>query len=1153
MRSDNRLSVRVRVIRILGILLWCLPILATAGPGDTVVVKTIRYDTNLRSGTFSFPDEDPAHWEKILMLYSMRCKNGLVSTQTSPNQGCGEWDYNCYTYVVDSSQRDSLLSKSPSHGISDFSGSLFRFTTQAQQQYSMSWQQSVSYTSVSNETLTVAGNGNLQHPQPLSALSAAARTQYLFTVTELSAAGLQPGAIHGLRLQLINSGSILHNLRINIKHSNQSLLNENTPETEGFSNVYYLNTLPGAGEQAFAFHTPFIWDGNSNLLVEFTYSNPQSGSNSLVQSTDMGWTSTLHTTGPDHYLRFKGGVQSLRVNPALFPMISDQISLAFWSFGDSLKLPANTTVLEGVDAQNRRQVNVHLPWSNSRVYWDCGNDGSGYDRLDQAANPADFKGKWNHWVFTKNAISGEMKIWLNGQVFASGTNKMKLIDLHNFIFGASPLGGLYYYGNLDDISIWNVALDSLGIQALMLHDISLQHPEFSHLLAWYPLNEGQGLQAADFSPNGMHAQLVNPCWAVRRGAELNRNFSASAIRPNTTFAQGTYTLAIQSVPVLDSLPAPANSVISYTVQNNNYLVVDTTYVWQAGMSYIYGPQNLLWDSVYVAPEDSIAVQTLSWYQRRAMKLELINFITPYGKGLNLNGLNGKTWTFDVTDYAPVLRGKVFLGMGDGIYQEDNDITFVFYEGTAPRTVKRIQQIWPDGTWVSPSYNDIYNDRYFEPRMVPLDPDASMFKLRSAISGHGQEGEFIPRIHTLSVNDTLKFPRQVWKACASNPIYPQGGTWIYDRAGWCPGAAVDLAEFEITGSVVPGSEVRLDYSLPYSMNPGSSNYRVNNQLVSYGPPNFETEASLDAIRQPSTRTEFSRLNPLCNDPMVIIRNTGANPLTAVTITYGRAGGTMSSFNWTGLLEFLDTAEVRLPAPDWMSSGQNSFVAWVSMPNGMIDPYAYNDTLRSTFNPPPVYPHELVFELKTNYRAGENRYTIVNSAGDTVHQRDFLSNNSIYRDTLNLPSDCYTLYLTDDGEDGLNFWNNPNAGSGYFRIKGDTGNVIYKSFNADFGSNIYHQFSVDMFLEVPEITEAVTLEVFPNPASTEIHVRYAIQPGSQARILLFNCIGQTIFLQDLVTMEGREEVLMEVGDLPSGIYFLEFRTAGERVNRKVIITR
>ena len=72
--------------------------------GDTTVVQTLRFDTTLRAGMFMFPDDTSKTYEKIIMLYSMRCKNGLISNGTNTNLGCGEWDYNCYTSVIDSSK-----------------------------------------------------------------------------------------------------------------------------------------------------------------------------------------------------------------------------------------------------------------------------------------------------------------------------------------------------------------------------------------------------------------------------------------------------------------------------------------------------------------------------------------------------------------------------------------------------------------------------------------------------------------------------------------------------------------------------------------------------------------------------------------------------------------------------------------------------------------------------------------------------------------------------------------------------------------------------------------------------------------------------------------------------------------------------------------
>ena len=63
---------------------------------DTVTIKTLNYGSLTRDTVVSFPDGTDSY-EKILMLYSMRCKNALVSDGSNRNKGCGEWDYSCNT------------------------------------------------------------------------------------------------------------------------------------------------------------------------------------------------------------------------------------------------------------------------------------------------------------------------------------------------------------------------------------------------------------------------------------------------------------------------------------------------------------------------------------------------------------------------------------------------------------------------------------------------------------------------------------------------------------------------------------------------------------------------------------------------------------------------------------------------------------------------------------------------------------------------------------------------------------------------------------------------------------------------------------------------------------------------------------------------
>ncbi|HKR03334.1 MAG TPA: peptide-N-glycosidase F-related protein [Bacteroidia bacterium] len=1128
-----------------------------AGVGDTTVVQTLRFDTTMRAGVFLFPNDTTKTYEKIIMLYSMRCKNGLVSNSNFPNQGCGEWDYNCYTYVTDSSQTDSLLSQHSDYTIGNFSDTIFNYTTTPVWSYIQYVQQEITYTTIISEDSATIGTGTTSLIQPFAASNSVSRTQNLWTAGELTSAGLTAGDITGLRLDVQSLGSSIDNLRIRIKHTSQNVLDANSPETDGFTETYFLNTsLTNTGMHSFNFHTPFTWDGTSNIIVEFCYTNASPGTDNEVQGHDAGFNATLVSIQPDSYLNGDGSLSFIKINPASFSSITDQVTAAFWVYGDSLNLPANTSILEGNDNNNNRQLNIHLPWSDSNIYWDCGGDASGgNDRISKAATDQEIKGQWNFWAFTKNATTGIMNIYLNGALWHTGTGKTKMIDIESMVAGMGISGSNIYPGNYDELSIWNKDLSLTSIQEIMFNDITASHPDYANLLAYYKLNENAGNTAFDSSPNLFDSELINPSWRTHRGNTLFRNFSTGTFRPNTTFVKGLYTTNVQSYPVLDSVLNNATSVISYNVINNDLNVIDTIYVWQAGYSYIYDEFGNTIDSIPVAAQNTLNITQLTYFQKRAMRMELINFITPYGLGLNMNGLIGKTWQFDVTDYAPFLKGARFLAMEDGKYQEDNDIKFVFYEGTPPRNVLAVSQVWPSGTWVSPSYNDIYNDKYFEPRDINLSANGAGFKVRSAISGHGQQGEFIPRLHTITLDNSVNYTRQVWKECATNPIYPQGGTWVYDRAGWCPGAVVDVAEFELTSNVTPGTTVNLDYSLPFNANPGSSNYRVNNQLVTYGPANFVLDAAVNYIKTPSQRTEYFRLNPICNSPVISIKNTGSTTLTSLDIIYGRVGGTMSTYQWTGTLDFLETAEVTLPAPAWLTSITNTFIAIVSNPNAGTDQYAGNDTLYSDFNIPVTYPSGLVFELKTNNLGGQTSYTLKDAAGNTIINRTGLGNNIIYLDTVNLNNECYTVHLNDGGDDGLSWWANTAQGTGYFRIKNAGSGSVLKTFNSDFGDNIYQQFTVNYSLPVNEVTaDAIeNLKVYPNPAGDIFTAEFSLPLQATAKIKLINVLGKELLSETIVVSETVEKIRMDITTIETGIYFVVVETGNQQKMQKLVIAR
>ncbi|MGJ8672886.1 Ig-like domain-containing protein [Rubritalea sp.] len=166
-------------------------------------------------------------------------------------------------------------------------------------------------------------------------------------------------------------------------------------------------------------------------------------------------------------LLFNGTSSRVTLPVEAFASISDQVSISMWAYGNT-DLPKSNSVFYAVDASGNRLLNIHLPWGNSRVYWDAGHDNTSYDRIFKTASAAEYKEAWNHWVFTKNATTGDMKIYLNGALWHSGTGKSKLIGTVNTAAIGAQVSGFSYSGVLDDVLLMNIELSDEEVLDLYL-------------------------------------------------------------------------------------------------------------------------------------------------------------------------------------------------------------------------------------------------------------------------------------------------------------------------------------------------------------------------------------------------------------------------------------------------------------------------------------------------------------------------------------------------------------------------------------------------------------------------------------------------------------------------------------------------------------
>ncbi len=335
-------------------------------PGDTIIVNTFNYGSGTRDSMIQFPNNPAIRYEKVLMLYNMRCKNGLVSPGIAgqTNIGCGEWDYSCNTYITDSSRVDSSMSTRASHTISNFTGSSFPYiTTPYYNKYQ--YAQTSTAATIIAENQYVVGLGALSLNEVLNANQKSGRSQYLFTQAELVAAGVTTGNISGIILNALTASTV-NFLKVTIKHTAQTSLNASTPEINGFTETYYANTTFTVGANRLQFNTPFNWDGLSNIIIDFSFTNSTPMAALLLQGSMNSSISGLYTNN-DYYINTAGGIVG-SIPTAPLSSISSQMTVAFWSRGNAGISSVATSIIEGADASMNRQLNIHLPWSNANIY-----------------------------------------------------------------------------------------------------------------------------------------------------------------------------------------------------------------------------------------------------------------------------------------------------------------------------------------------------------------------------------------------------------------------------------------------------------------------------------------------------------------------------------------------------------------------------------------------------------------------------------------------------------------------------------------------------------------------------------------------------------------------------------------------------------------
>jgi hypothetical protein len=567
--------------------------------------------------------------------------------------------------------------------------------------------------------------------------------------------------------------------------------------------------------------------------------------------------------------------------------------------------------------------------------------------------------------------------------------------------------------------------------------------------------------------------------------------------------------------------------------------------------------------------DPISIRRINGVNGDTLNWEIARFITPYGLYWTAGSSFKHGWYYDITDFASLLHDSVEIEYNHTGFEGTSrgwkiNINFIIIEGTPEREIKNITRIYSGGY----AYNS-NTETNLSAQSVTFGSNTQEARIKIIQSGHGMDqpencSEFCPKERWVKYDGNTVNQRIMWRECGFNSLFPQAGTWLYDRGNWCPGASVRYDDIDLH-NVNAGSNHTFDIDME-AVGAGSYGTQViTAYVIEYGASNYTTEVSLEGILAPSKEYEATRINPICAEPKIVIKNNGTNALTSLDIVYGVQGGVQSTYQWTGNLPYLGVDTVVITQPVNWTSGSNIFQVDLQNPNGSTDQFIHNNYGAGIFADPPVLNYNtIVIVFQTNNAPSENHYRFINlTTGTIVSQKTgFINPASTYRDTINLSSGhCYRFEFYDDGpppssnplnNDGLNWWANPSDGAGSVKFTMLTSPIPIKAFESDFGNKFYFEFMCKFPLSITTTEgENISMIIAPNPSAEGIfNIDYTL-PDKQGILEVYNMIGLKVAAEPVRQQYGQMKLNLQ--NLPKGMYIIKMTSANKLVQTQRIISQ
>jgi hypothetical protein len=547
--------------------------------------------------------------------------------------------------------------------------------------------------------------------------------------------------------------------------------------------------------------------------------------------------------------------------------------------------------------------------------------------------------------------------------------------------------------------------------------------------------------------------------------------------------------------------------------------------------------------------DNINIRRVKSKDSADKHIKIGRMLTPYGS------IYGKGWQWqwevDVTDFKSLLQDSVeieYLHTGYEPASVGWALTIDFAITYGPEIVKPMGMIplWNDKF----KYGDIKHPitSSLLPVQYTVPEGAVINRIRIQHTGHGADqprgcSEFCSRWRRIMIDQNIVDERNLWKDCSVNPLYPQGGTWIYSRAYWCPG---DLQQPDVIDVPIRAGKHEASVLMePYTATGNIQAYEhIGSYMFFYSSPQQKYDAAIEEIWAPTNKQQYARLNPAIDQPKILIRNVGSSNLTSLQIDYGTVGFATKHYTWKGSLAFNQTALVVLPGEIDAMPGENRFSVAIGKPNGKADAWTGDNSMTSRFVAPEQLPQQMILQYKTNNNPQDNTILLINTSGETLFKKlpAAVKPDTIYADTLQLKEGKYALILQDTAGNGLQFWANPRQGDGYLRLTDANGNLVHvMESDCGKGETVFFTASAQYKLDTNKVIGAFSM--FPRRTKDKVDLDVVL---SKAAKLIVKITVDGVLHQLHEYKSVKQGVFTySIASLPPGRYVIDVYVNDERM--------